>query len=72
MLEVDTFPSDSRLKCFEFAVFFLILGIFWGLLATLSMIHHPNEKIRDNAPAKHQLAKPEPIGPMLNGNLCAT
>ena len=40
MLEVDTFPSDSRLKCFKFAVF-LILSIFWGLLAKLSMIYHP-------------------------------
>ena len=65
------YSSDSRIKCFKI-FFFRFCGYLGGMSATLSMIHHPHEKIRGNDPAKHQLAKPEPIGPMLNGNLCAT
>ena len=52
-----TYSSDSRIKCFKF-VFFRFCGYLGGMLATLSMIHHPHEKIRGNAPAKQQLAKP--------------
>ena len=71
MLEMDTFTSDARWKCFKFAVF-PILGVFVGFVGHIVHDSSPPIKFRGDAPAKHQLAKPEPIGPMLNGNLCAT
>ena len=71
MLEVDMLTSDSRWKCFKFAVFsnFENIGEFLGHIVHDSS---PPIKFSGDAPAKHQLAKPEPIGPMLNGNICAT
>ena len=71
MLELDTFTSDSKWKCFKFTVF-PILGVFGGSVGHIVHDLLPPIKFRGDAPAKHQLAKSEPIGPMLNGNLCAT
>ena len=60
-----------EMEVFKFAVF-PILGIFGGFVGHIVHDSSPPIKFRGDAPAKHQLAKPEPIGPMLNGNLCAT